>query len=74
MPQADSGYVEELLSPFMGNPTQFEAEAYGSLFSDDVREDDNQKVSADFFRAGDQKPSFAQPSAHHGGHSEKGTP
>ena len=48
-PQADSGYVEELLSPFMGNPTQFEAEAYGSLlFSDDVREDDNQKVSADF--------------------------
>ena len=49
MPQADSGYVEELLSPFMGNPTQFEAEAYGSLlFSDDVREDDNQKVSADF--------------------------
>lgn len=49
LPQADSGYVEELLSPFMGNPTQFEAEAYGSLlFSDDVREDDNQKVSADF--------------------------
>lgn len=48
-PQADSGYVEELLSPFMGNPTQFEAEAYGSLlFSDDVREDNNQKVSADF--------------------------
>lgn len=47
--QADSGYVEELLSPFMGNPTQFEAEAYGSLlFSDDVREDNNQKVSADF--------------------------
>ena len=41
--------MEELLSPFMGNPTQFEAEAYGSLlFSDDVREDDNQKVSADF--------------------------
>ena len=36
LPQADSGYVEELLSPFMGNPTQFEAEAYGSLlFSDD---------------------------------------
>ena len=33
----------------MGNPTQFEAEAYGSLlFSDDVREDNNQKVSADF--------------------------
>ena len=49
LPQADSGYVEELLSPFMGNPTQFEAEAYGSLlFSDDVREDNNQKVSADF--------------------------
>ena len=47
--QADSGYVEELLSPFMGNPTQFEAEAYGSLlFSDDVREDNNEKVSADF--------------------------
>lgn len=49
LPQVDSKYVEELLSPFMGNPTQFEAEAYGSLlFSDDVREDGNQKVSADF--------------------------
>ena len=49
LPQVDSKYVEELLSPFMGDPTQFEAEAYGSLlFSDDVREDNNQKVSADF--------------------------
>lgn len=48
-PQADSGYVEELLSPFMGNPTQFEAEAYGSLlFSDDVREENHQSVSAEF--------------------------
>ena len=28
LPQADSGYVEEILSPFMGNPTQFEAEAW----------------------------------------------
>ena len=55
LPQADSGYVEELLSPFMGNPTQFEAEAYGSLlFSDDVREDDNQKVSADFSEQGEK--------------------
>ncbi len=68
----NSGYVEELLSPFMGNPTQFEAEAYGSLlFSDDVREDDNQKVSADFSEQEIKKPSFAQPSAHHDRRPEK---
>lgn len=49
LPEPDRKLVEQLLSQFMGNPTQFEAEAYGSLlFSDDVREDNNQKVSADF--------------------------
>ena len=49
LPEANCERIENLLSQFMGNPTQFEAEAYGSLlFSDDVREDNNQKVSADF--------------------------
>lgn len=49
LPEPDRKLVEQLLSQFMGNPTQFEAEAYGSLlFSDDVREENHQSVSAEF--------------------------
>ena len=49
LPEPDGKLVEQLLSKFMGNPTVFEAEAYGSLlFSDDVKEENHQSVSAQF--------------------------
>lgn len=57
--QIQISYVEDIVRKFMGNPTKAELKAYGgTLFSDDVLEEQLQKVSAELSQEEIKKQRF----------------